>query len=213
MFITNMIPLHALVLLLMGRYSNRLYIAYSTWYSIGTLASMQVPFVGFQPVRTSEHMAALGNILCFIYSLAFVHYPSQVYSDYCKSSLSHSSFVLTSPRNNSSNFCLRAWWSLESLDSLLSSDSRTRAGLHPGLVVSIRYGILAMLRSLCIPLLLTRSCPSHINSAGTFLSLPQFPNINPLRGHHSSWTSISSSSYSRLVSYCASVRSVTSTYS
>ncbi|KAG9313158.1 glycosyltransferase family 66 protein [Chiua virens] len=59
-FITNMIPLHALVLLLMGRYSNRLYVAYSTWYSIGTLASMQVPFVGFQPVRTSEHMAALG---------------------------------------------------------------------------------------------------------------------------------------------------------
>ncbi|KAF8555683.1 glycosyltransferase family 66 protein [Imleria badia] len=59
-FITNMIPLHALVLLLMGRYSSRLYVGYSTWYSIGTLASMQVPFVGFQPVRTSEHMAALG---------------------------------------------------------------------------------------------------------------------------------------------------------
>ncbi|KAF8326905.1 oligosaccharyl transferase STT3 subunit [Amanita rubescens] len=59
-FITNMIPLHALVLILMGRYSNRLYVAYSSWYAIGTLASMQVPFVGFQPVSTSEHMAALG---------------------------------------------------------------------------------------------------------------------------------------------------------
>ncbi|KAF9241392.1 glycosyltransferase family 66 protein [Melanogaster broomeanus] len=59
-FITNMIPLHALVLLLMGRFSSRLYVAYSTWYAIGTLASMQVPFVGFQPVSTSEHMAALG---------------------------------------------------------------------------------------------------------------------------------------------------------
>lgn len=59
-FITNMIPLHALVLLLMGRYTNRLYIGYSSWYAVGTLASMQVPFVGFQPVRTSEHMAALG---------------------------------------------------------------------------------------------------------------------------------------------------------
>lgn len=68
-----MIPLHALVLILMGRYSNRLYVAYSSWYSIGTLASMQVPFVGFQPVRTSEHMAALGNLLCSIYSLTFVH--------------------------------------------------------------------------------------------------------------------------------------------
>lgn len=55
-----MIPLHALTLILMGRFSSRLYIAYCSWYSIGTLSSMQVPFVGFQPVRTSEHMAALG---------------------------------------------------------------------------------------------------------------------------------------------------------
>ena len=60
-FITNMIPLHTLVLLLMGRFSSRIYVAYSSWYTIGTLASMQVPFVGFQPVRTSEHMAALGE--------------------------------------------------------------------------------------------------------------------------------------------------------
>ncbi|KAF9485568.1 oligosaccharyl transferase STT3 subunit [Pholiota conissans] len=59
-FITNMIPLHALVLVLMGRFSDRLYVAYSSWYAIGTLASMQVPFVGFQPVSTSEHMGALG---------------------------------------------------------------------------------------------------------------------------------------------------------
>lgn len=56
-----MIPLHALTLILMGRFSSRLYTAYSSWYAIGTLASMQVPFVGFQPVRTSEHMAALGT--------------------------------------------------------------------------------------------------------------------------------------------------------
>ncbi|KAF9266141.1 oligosaccharyl transferase STT3 subunit [Marasmius fiardii PR-910] len=59
-FITNMIPIHALVLMLMGRYSSRLYVGYCSWYVIGTLASMQVPFVGFQPVRTSEHMGALG---------------------------------------------------------------------------------------------------------------------------------------------------------
>lgn len=59
-FITNMVPLHVFVLLLMGRWSERLYVAYSSFYVIGTLASMQIPFVGFQPVRTSEHMAALG---------------------------------------------------------------------------------------------------------------------------------------------------------
>jgi dolichyl-diphosphooligosaccharide---protein glycosyltransferase len=59
-FITNLIPLHAFVLVLMGRFSSRLYISYTTWYALGTLASMQVPFVGFLPVRSSDHMAALG---------------------------------------------------------------------------------------------------------------------------------------------------------
>ena len=60
-FITNMLPLHAFILVLMGRYSSRLYVAYSTYYALGTLASMQIPFVGFLPIRTSEHMAAMGT--------------------------------------------------------------------------------------------------------------------------------------------------------
>src|SRR5277367_1343000 len=59
-FITNLIPLHVFTLILMGRYSSRLYNSYSTWYALGTLASMQVPFVGFLPIRSSDHMAALG---------------------------------------------------------------------------------------------------------------------------------------------------------
>ncbi|CAD5220725.1 unnamed protein product [Bursaphelenchus xylophilus] len=59
-FIINLIPLHALVLILIGRYSNRLYIAFTVFYCLGELLAMQVPFVGFQPVKTSEHMAAFG---------------------------------------------------------------------------------------------------------------------------------------------------------
>lgn len=59
-FITNMIPLHVFLLVLMGRYSPRLYVSYTSWYALGTLASMQIPFVGFIPIRSSEHMAALG---------------------------------------------------------------------------------------------------------------------------------------------------------
>ncbi|CEG83090.1 Putative Oligosaccharyl transferase STT3 subunit [Rhizopus microsporus] len=59
-FIINLIPLHVFVLMLMGRFSNRVYVSYSTFYVLGTLMSMQIPFVGFQPTRTSEHMAALG---------------------------------------------------------------------------------------------------------------------------------------------------------
>ena len=39
---------------------NRIYVAYVTFYLLGLVMSMQVPFVGFQPIRTSEHMAAAG---------------------------------------------------------------------------------------------------------------------------------------------------------
>lgn len=60
-FITNLIPLHAFVLICMGRFSARLYVSYTTWYALGTLASMQIPFVGFLPIRSSDHMAALGE--------------------------------------------------------------------------------------------------------------------------------------------------------
>lgn len=59
-FIINLIPLHVFVLLLMGRYSARLFTSYTTFYILGLLLSMQIPFVGFQPIRTSEHMAAAG---------------------------------------------------------------------------------------------------------------------------------------------------------
>ncbi|SPN97181.1 probable oligosaccharyltransferase [Cephalotrichum gorgonifer] len=59
-FITCLLPVHAFTLILMGRYSTRLYVSYTTWYALGTVASMQIPFVGFLPVKTSEHMPALG---------------------------------------------------------------------------------------------------------------------------------------------------------
>ncbi|EEC17161.1 oligosaccharyl transferase, putative, partial [Ixodes scapularis] len=59
-FIINLIPLHVFVLLIMNRFSNRIYIAYNTFFILGLLLSMQIPFVGFQPVRTSEHMASAG---------------------------------------------------------------------------------------------------------------------------------------------------------
>ncbi|KAJ0163889.1 Dolichyl-diphosphooligosaccharide--protein glycosyltransferase subunit stt3 [Colletotrichum tanaceti] len=72
-FITNMLPLHALTLILMGRYSARLYVSYTTWYALGTLASMQIPFVGFLPVKTSEHMPALG-VFGFLQLVAFIDY-------------------------------------------------------------------------------------------------------------------------------------------
>lgn len=65
------VPLHAFVLILMNRFTHRLYAAYSSWYVLGTIASMQVPFVEFLPVRTSEHMAALG-VFGLVQLVAFV---------------------------------------------------------------------------------------------------------------------------------------------
>uniref|UniRef100_A0A8C5F521 dolichyl-diphosphooligosaccharide--protein glycotransferase n=1 Tax=Gadus morhua TaxID=8049 RepID=A0A8C5F521_GADMO len=72
-FIINLIPLHVFVLLLMQRYSKRVYIAYSTFYIVGLVLSMQIPFVGFQPIRTSEHMAAAG-VFVLLQAYAFLQY-------------------------------------------------------------------------------------------------------------------------------------------
>ena len=59
-FIINILPLHVLALTLMGKLDQDLYAVYSNFYITGTLLSFQVPFIGFQPVHTSEHMGALG---------------------------------------------------------------------------------------------------------------------------------------------------------
>lgn len=68
-FLINLIPLHVLILMITGRFSHRIYVAYSTLYCVGTILSMQISFVGFQPVQSSEHMLALGVFgLCQIYA-------------------------------------------------------------------------------------------------------------------------------------------------
>ncbi|ROV87747.1 hypothetical protein VSDG_09717 [Cytospora chrysosperma] len=59
-FIDNLIAVHGLVLCLSGRFSDRLYVAYTTWYALGTLGTMQIPFINFLPISTSEHFGALG---------------------------------------------------------------------------------------------------------------------------------------------------------
>ncbi|CAF0989965.1 unnamed protein product [Rotaria sordida] len=72
-FLINLMPLHVLALMVTGHFSHRVYVAYSTVYILGTILSMQIPFVGFQPVQSSEHMLAFGTFgLCQIYS--FVEY-------------------------------------------------------------------------------------------------------------------------------------------
>ena len=59
-YIINLIALHAFVLILLGRYSTKLYVSYTTFYCLGQLMAMNIPFVGFLPVTASEHMAGFG---------------------------------------------------------------------------------------------------------------------------------------------------------
>ncbi|CAH8588395.1 unnamed protein product [Schistosoma intercalatum] len=72
-FIINLIPLHIFVLLIMQRYSAKLYVAYTTFFILGLIMSMQIPFVGFQPLRTSEHMASIG-VFALLQIVAFFKY-------------------------------------------------------------------------------------------------------------------------------------------
>ncbi|KAF0690493.1 Aste57867_18118 [Aphanomyces stellatus] len=59
-FLINVIPIHALVLVLGGRYTPQLYVAYSTFYILATLFAMQVPFVGFNVIQKAETIGSHG---------------------------------------------------------------------------------------------------------------------------------------------------------
>lgn len=78
-FIINLIPLHVFALLIMGRYSNKILTSYSTFYILGLILSMQIPFVGFQPIRTSEHMAASG-VFALILAVGALSYMQSILS-------------------------------------------------------------------------------------------------------------------------------------
>lgn len=62
-FIINLIPLYTLFLIIVGRTDVKIYISYSVFYILGTILSMQVPFVMFQAIKSSEHMLSHGVFL------------------------------------------------------------------------------------------------------------------------------------------------------
>lgn len=78
-FIINLIPIYVLVMLFAGRYSPRLYIAYSTFYTIGSILAMQVPFVGFNVIMQAECAGSHGVFVllqvyaCMIWIRTFIH--------------------------------------------------------------------------------------------------------------------------------------------
>jgi dolichyl-diphosphooligosaccharide--protein glycosyltransferase len=62
-FVLNMIGLHALMLVGLGRFNSGVYKAYTIFFIIGTYGAMQVPVVGWQPLRSLEQM---GPLLVFL---------------------------------------------------------------------------------------------------------------------------------------------------
>ena len=59
-FIINVIPIYVVIMIIGGRYSSRLYVAYSVFYTMGSLMAMTVPFVGFNVIKQAECAASHG---------------------------------------------------------------------------------------------------------------------------------------------------------
>lgn len=57
-FIINMIPVFVLGTLFINRFNMKIYVAYSIFYTFGSLMAMLITFVNFQVVRSSEHLAS-----------------------------------------------------------------------------------------------------------------------------------------------------------
>ena len=55
-FVLNMIGLHAAALVVMGRFCTKAWAAYSLFYAIGTVLAIQVPVVGWAPLKSLEQL-------------------------------------------------------------------------------------------------------------------------------------------------------------
>mmetsp|Transcript_5738 Transcript_5738/g.9505 ORF Transcript_5738/g.9505 Transcript_5738/m.9505 type:complete len:1002 (-) Transcript_5738:139-3144(-) len=62
-FVLNMVGIHAAMLVLMGRFSTKVYIAYTLFYAIGTSLAIQIPVVGWTPLKSLEQ---LGPCIVFL---------------------------------------------------------------------------------------------------------------------------------------------------
>ena len=62
-FVLNLVGCHAAVLVLTGRFSRKVYLSYSLFYAIGTALAVQVPVVGWTPLKALEQ---LGPALVFL---------------------------------------------------------------------------------------------------------------------------------------------------
>jgi dolichyl-diphosphooligosaccharide---protein glycosyltransferase len=69
-FVLNLIGVHAAVLVALGRFSDNVYASYTLFYIVGTALAVQVPVVGWAPLKSLEQ---LGPCAVFVgYQLLYV---------------------------------------------------------------------------------------------------------------------------------------------
>ena len=69
-FVWNLIPLHVVCLMVLGRYTPTVYTAYSVFYIVGMLLSFQVPSVSALSILSPQHIASfIVFVLCQIYAM------------------------------------------------------------------------------------------------------------------------------------------------
>ena len=64
-FVVNMIGLHAAILVVLGRFSTKLYLSYSLFYTVGTLLAIQIPVVGMTPLKSLEQVGPLAVFIIY----------------------------------------------------------------------------------------------------------------------------------------------------
>ncbi len=57
-FIINLIPIFVVCIMFANKFNMKIYIAYSTFYVLGTMLAMTIPFVTFNAIKSSEHLAS-----------------------------------------------------------------------------------------------------------------------------------------------------------
>jgi dolichyl-diphosphooligosaccharide--protein glycosyltransferase len=83
-FVINMIGVHALMLVGLGRFNTGIHKAYTIFFVIGTAGAIQIPVVGMQPLRSMEQMGPL---------LVFLGYQVLRFCDFRRKSLSTEEFI------------------------------------------------------------------------------------------------------------------------
>ena len=82
-FVINTVSIYILALLVLGRFTSTHYVVWSAFYAIGTLFCLNIPFVNFGAVTSSEHMSSHALfVITSVYMLAgwlrsFIATPTQ----------------------------------------------------------------------------------------------------------------------------------------